>query len=126
MKMQADRPEGSNAITRHGPQGVVVNGQEHRQSLLVPWRGDIVPWAVDSFEALEEASFEALAALEPELVIFGSGSRIRFPRPALLKALMARRIGFETMDTPAACRTYNVLLGEGRAVVAALLFERGG
>ena len=126
MKMQADRAEGSNAITRHGPQGVVVNGQEHRQSLLVPWRGDIVPWAVDSFEALEEASFEALAALEPELVIFGSGSRIRFPRPALLKALMARRIGFETMDTPAACRTYNVLLGEGRAVVAALLFERGG
>lgn len=126
MKMQADRPEGSNAITRHGAQGVVVNGREHRHNVLVPWRGEVVPWAVDSFDALDEAGFAALIALEPELVIFGSGSRIRFPRPALLKELMARRIGFEAMDTPAACRTYNVLLAEGRAVVAALLFERGG
>ena len=63
------------------------------------------------------------AALSPELVIFGSGSRLRFPKPALLQPLMTRRIGFETMDTAAACRTYNVLLAEGRAVVAALLFE---
>jgi len=62
-------------------------------------------------------------ALAPELVIFGSGSRLRFPKPVLLQPLMARRIGFETMDTAAACRTYNVLLAEGRAVVAALLFE---
>jgi uncharacterized protein len=126
MKMQADRPEGSNAITRHGAEGVIVNGQEYRHSVLVPWRGEVARWTVDGFDALDEASFEAVLALGPELVIFGSGSRIRFPRPALLKALMARRIGFETMDTPAACRTYNVLLGESRAVVAALLFERGG
>jgi uncharacterized protein len=123
MKMQADRPEGSNAITRHGAEGVIVNGREHRHNVLVPWRGEVVPWAVDNFEALDEASFEALIALEPELVIFGSGSRIRFPRPALLKDLMARRIGFETMDTPAACRTYNILASEGRNVVAALILE---
>jgi len=126
MKMQADRPEGSNAITRHAPEGVIVAGVEHRSSVLVPWRGEVVPWAVSSFEALDESSFEPLLALAPELVIFGSGSRLRFPHPAVLKALMARRIGFETMDTPAACRTYNVLLAEGRAVVAALIFERGG
>ncbi len=126
MKMQADRPEGSNAITRHGAEGVVVNGREYRHNVLVPWRGEVAPWPVESFDTLDEASFEALIALGPELVIFGSGSRIRFPGPALLKALMSRRIGFEAMDTPAACRTYNVLLAEGRAVVAALLFERGG
>ncbi len=126
MKMQADRPEGSNAITRHAPEGVIVAGVEHRSSVLVPWRGEVVPWAVPGFEALDESSFEPLLALAPELVIFGSGSRLRFPHPAVLKALMARRIGFETMDTPAACRTYNVLLAEGRAVVAALIFERGG
>ena len=126
MKMQADRPEGSNAITRHAPEGVIVAGTEHRSSVLVPWRGEVVPWAVSRFEALDESSFEPLLALAPELVIFGSGSRLRFPPPVVLKALMARRIGFETMDTPAACRTYNVLLAEGRAVVAALIFERGG
>jgi len=126
MKMHADRPEGANAISRHAPEGVIVAGVEHRSSVLVPWRGAVQPWGLDRFEALTEASFEPVLALEPGLVIFGSGARLRFPPPAILKALMARRIGFEVMDTPAACRTYNVLLAEGRAVVAALLFERGG
>lgn len=124
--MQADRPEGSNAITRHAPEGVIVAGVEHRDSVLVPWKGEVVPWSVSGFDALGSDSFEPVLALAPELVIFGSGSRLRFPNPAFLKTLMARRIGFETMDTPAACRTYNVLLAEGRAVVAALIFERGG
>lgn len=123
MKLQADRLEGQNAISRHGLDGVIVNGVEHRRSVIVPWRGAVQRWPVDAFEALNEAHFEALLALEPELVLFGSGARLRFARPALARALMARRIGFETMDTAAACRTYNVLLAEGRPVVAALLFE---
>jgi uncharacterized protein len=123
MKLQADRMEGLNAISRHGADGVIVNGIEHRRSVVVPWQGEVTPWDVAGFEALAEAHFEALAALSPELVIFGSGARIRFPHPRLLKPLMSRRIGIETMDSPAACRTYNVLLAEGRAVVVALLFE---
>ena len=123
MKLQADRLEGQNAISRHGAEGVIVNGVEYRQSVIVPWRGAVVPWSIDDFANLTEAHFAEIAALAPELVIFGSGSRIRFPRPALMQALIARRIGYETMDTAAACRTYNVLLAEGRSVVAALLFE---
>jgi len=123
MKLQADRLEGQNAISRHGVEGVVINGIEHRDSVIVPWRGAVLPWAVDDFANLTEDHFAALAALDPELVLFGSGTRIRFPRPALLQALISRRIGLETMDTPAACRTYNVLLAEGRSVVTALLFE---
>jgi len=126
MKMTADRLDGANAISRHGPEGVIVNGVEHRSSVIVPWQGVVQPWPVAGFDALDESAFEQLAALAPELVIFGSGSRIRFPKPAWLKPLMTRRIGLETMDTAAACRTYNVLLAEGRTVVAALLFERGG
>lgn len=123
MKLQADRIEGTNAIARHGPDGVIVNGQEHRRSVVVPWQGQVSDWPVARFDALTAAHFEALAALEPELVIFGSGTRIRFAKPALLRPLIDARIGVETMDTPAACRTYNVLLAEGRSVVAALLFE---
>jgi uncharacterized protein len=123
MKLQADRIEGQNAIARHGPAGVIVNGVEYRESVIVPWTGAVRPWQVDRFDALTEAHFEALAAFEPELVIFGSGPRLRFVRPALLKALIGQRIGVETMDTAAACRTYNVLLAEGRSVLAALLFE---
>ena len=123
MKLQADRIEGQNAIARHGPGGVIVNGVEHRRSVVVPWTGEVRPWKVDAFEALAEEHFAALAGLGAELVIFGSGTRLRFVRPALLKPLIERRIGVETMDTAAACRTYNVLLAEGRSVVAALLFE---
>ena len=123
MKLQADRIEGQNAIARHGPGGVIVNNAEYRESVIVPWSGEVRPWQVDSVDALTEAHFEALALLGPELVIFGSGTRIRFVRPQLMKALIGQRIGVETMDTAAACRTYNVLLAEGRSVVAALLFE---
>ena len=123
MKMQADRIEGQNAVQRHSVEGVVVNGVEHRSSVVVPWQGDVASWPVDDFAALSEEHFAQLASLGPEIVIFGSGARIRFVKPALLRPLIERRIGIETMDTAAACRTYNVLLAEGRAVVAALLFE---
>ena len=125
MKLHADRLEGPNAIARHGPGGVLVNGTEHRRSVVVPWQGDVLAWPVAQFDALAEEHFATLAALAPELVIFGSGARLRFPRPALLRPLIECGIGVETMDTAAACRTYNVLFGEGRAVVAALLFDAG-
>ena len=122
MKLQADRMEGSNAISRHGLGGVAVNGVEHTHSVVVPW-GEVLNWNVSSFDALTAAHFEFLAALKPELVIFGSGARLRFAKPALLRPLFNARIGVETMDSAAACRTYNVLLAESRAVVAALIFE---
>ena len=123
MKMQADRMEGQNAISRHGPGGVIVAGVEYSTSVVVPWQGRVVAWPVHDFAALAAEHFEMLAALKPELVIFGSGTRIRFAKPGLLRALIEQRIGIETMDSAAACRTYNVLLAEGRCVLAALLFE---
>jgi uncharacterized protein len=126
MKFQAERTAGTNAIQRHGPEGVIVGGAEHRASVLVPWEGAVVPWRPASFDALDADDFAAIAALQPALVVFGSGARLRFPRPALLRPLIERRIGVETMDTAAACRTYNVLLAEGRSVVAALLFTPPG
>jgi uncharacterized protein len=72
------------------------------------------------------ARFEQALTLQPELVIFGSGPRLRFVSASLLRGLIDRRIGVETMDTAAACRTYNVLAGEGRAVLAALLLDPFG
>jgi uncharacterized protein len=122
MKMRADRIEGQNAIARHGPDGVIVNGVEHTESVLVPWQGGVVAWHASAFESLSAEHFARIAAMRPELVVFGSGARLRFPSPALLRPLIDERIGIETMDTAAACRTYNVLLAEGRKVIAALLF----
>ena len=123
MKLKADRIEGQNAVQRHSSEGVIVNGVEHRASVVVPWQGDVADWPVDDFAALSAEHFALLAERDPEIVIFGSGTRIRFVKPALLRPLIERRIGIETMDTAAACRTYNVLLAEGRSVVLAALFE---
>lgn len=120
--MHADRMEGAQAISRHGPGGIAVGGVEWTSSVLVPWRGAVQAWSPASFAALSDADFATIVGLQPELVVFGSGPTLRFPKPALLRPLIEARIGLETMDTAAACRTYNVLLAEGRSVVAALLF----
>jgi uncharacterized protein len=121
MKFQPDQLAGVNAITRHADGRVWVGTQAHEGSLVVPWTGTVQPWPVPGFEALDATHFEQLLAFRPELVIFGSGERLRFAPPAWLQALYAQRVGVETMDTAAACRTYNVLATEGRSVVAALL-----
>jgi uncharacterized protein len=122
MKLQPDRFD-MPAISGYGKGWVGINGERVFDSLVIGSRGHRLPWNCRRFEDLDASHFSLLAELEPELVVFGSGARIRFPRPAWLQALIARRIGIETMDTPAACRTYNILAGEGRHVVAALLLE---
>ena len=123
MKFQLDEPQGGNSISKHDGQSVWVNGKAHVSSLLVPWAGEVQAWALRSFEELTEQHFEQMLSLKPELVIFGSGARIRFAKPALYRSLIQQRIGVETMDLAAACRTYNVLTSEGRTVLAALLIE---
>jgi len=121
MKFQPDSLAGTNAVSRHERGAVWVNGTRWDQSVLVPWRGDVRPWPLDGLAALTAAHFEQVLALKPELVIFGSGERLQFVSPAHYRCLIEARIGIETMDTPAACRTFNVLASEGRSVVAALL-----
>jgi uncharacterized protein len=123
VKIQPDRLDGVNAITRHDLGRVRVNAQEYTHSVLVPWRGEVQPWPVGQLGELTPAHFEQVLQLQPELVIFGSGARLRFVAPALTRALIERGVGIETMDTGAACRTYNVLAAEGRSVVAALMVE---
>ena len=121
MKFQPDKTEGVNLISRHEPGRIWVGAVVYNTSLLVPSQGPVQAWPPLNLAALTEAHFEQIAALQPEVVIFGSGEKLRFVSPALLRTLIAARIGFETMDTPAACRTYNVLASEGRRALAALL-----
>jgi len=126
MKIQPDRADGVNTISRLDAIGIWVGATSFGHSLLVPWQGEVQRWAPSHLDELQPAHFEQMLSLRPELVIFGSGARLRFPPPALMRALIERRIGFETMDTAAACRTYNVLVSEGRSVLAALLLETSG
>ena len=125
MKFQPDTLPGVNSITRHEPHALYVGNVGFSHSLLVPWRGEVQAWAPRNTAELEAEHFAQLLALKPELVIFGSGERLRFISPGLYRSLIDQRIGMETMDTAAACRTYNVLAHEGRAVVAALLLSAG-
>ena len=124
MKFQPDKFDV--AVTGYGPGWVAVNGQKVQHSLLLASDGTQRDWACTRFEDLGAAHFDPLAELHPELVIFGSGQRLRFPKPEWLRGLMSRRIGVETMDSVAACRTYNILAGEGRRVVLVLLQEGQG
>ncbi len=122
MKLQADKFD-VQSINAHGPGWIAINGERYESSMIVGAGGERIVWGVSRFEDLTEAHFEQLAQLDCEVVVFGSGLRNRFPPAAWLRGLMARRIGLETMDTAAACRTYNILAGEGRRVAAALLVE---
>ncbi len=123
MKLHPDQLPPLNTVTAYGDDYVDVNLQRHQSSIIVMPELPVRAWPVQAFAALEACHFEMLAEAIPELVIFGSGNRLRFPHPRLTAALAARRIGIETMDFQAACRTYNVLMAEGRKVAAALLIE---
>jgi uncharacterized protein len=129
MKLQPDRLD-VQAILGYGPGwiGLGSNGvaEKIERSIVIGSRGEKFDWNCERFEDLTAEHFAQLAQTKPELVIFGSGTRLRFAPPALLRALMENRIGIETMDTLAACRTYNILAGEGRQVLAALLIEPTG
>jgi len=112
-----------NTVTAYGDGYVEINEQRYDASIIVLPEGAITPWPVDRFETLDATHFSLLLDFQPEIVVFGSGARLRFPHPHLLAALTQRRIGVETMDLHAACRTYNILMAEGRRVAAALLIE---
>ena len=122
MKLQPDKFD-VQSISGYGPGWVAVSGEKITHSVIISSAGQRLDWPCSRFEALTAEHFAQLATVEAELVIFGSGDRLRFPQPAWLAPLIARRVGLETMDTQAACRTYNILAGEGRSVVAALLLE---
>lgn len=121
MKFQPDTADGVNLIARQDGQRIWVGTTAYAHSLLLPWQGAVHDWQAASLQDLQAQHFERILQMSPEVVIFGSGAKLRFVAPALMQALMAARVGVETMDTAAACRTYNVLASEGRSVVAALL-----
>lgn len=123
MKLQPDKSN-VQTITSHGPGWIGIQADRIDHSVIIGSRGQRLPWACERFEDLTAEHFAPLAELGCEVVIFGSGQRLRFPQPAWLRPLIAKRIGVETMDTAAACRTYNILAQEGRDVIVALLLER--
>ena len=121
MKIQLENAtHGQYQIRSYGPGKIIINQETHRRSVIVTPNRIIADWSPQKFSELKSDDFAAITELLPEIIILGTGRHSRFPQSALLKPLIKAQIGFEVMNTGAACRTYNVLMGEGRRVVAAM------
>ncbi len=107
-------------MTGYGDGYVAINGVRHEAHLLGTAER-VAAWEIDRFESLSTEHLQDVLALEPEIVILGTGAAQRFPRPEQVRVLTAAGVGLEVMDSKAACRTYNILMAEGRKVVAAIL-----
>ncbi len=121
MKLHATPTQQYQTVTGYEVDSVDINAVRFTQSLLVLPEVAPLAWPVASFEALSATDFDPIEAQTPDVVILGTGSRQRFVHPRLLTSLTARRIGVECMDNQAACRTYNILMAEGRKVALALI-----
>lgn len=121
MKISLENPTRVNLIRRYAPDGVQIGEQVYRQSLIVAPLHIDAAWPATDATQLDDAALAPIDALDPEIVLLGSGPRQVFPAPALFAHFASRRIGLEVMDNGAACRTYNVLVSEGRHAVCALI-----
>ncbi|MGN6390187.1 MAG: Mth938-like domain-containing protein [Burkholderiaceae bacterium] len=123
MKLHSTPTQQYQTVTAYDSAGVEINTIRFTHSLVVMPEMPPVDWPVASFDALTAADFARIEALGPDVVILGTGERQRFIHPKLVAGLTARRTGVECMDNQAACRTYNILMAEGRKVALALIFD---
>lgn len=123
MKLSLSLNPAQKAFTAHGPGYVTVSGERHEKPIVVIPEQVFSDWSASTFATLTEAHFEYFLVLKPEIVLLGTGAEHRFAHPQLYQALTNAGIGVEFMSTPAACRTYNILLAEDRKVAAGILLE---
>lgn len=126
MRFQLETGGKANLIRTYAPRQVVINQDTYSASLIVTPDLIIPDWPPQSFQELAPPHLATLAELGAEVVLLGTGRQLRFPHAELLAPLAAAGVGWEIMDTGAACRTYNILMGEGRKVAAALLMIETG
>ena len=123
MKLLHTSTQQYQTVTAYDDTGVELNAVRTTHSLIVMPEMAPAVWPVTSFDNLTPEHFAQIDALAPDVVILGTGKRQHFVHPKLITALTARRVGVESMDNQAACRTYNILMAEGRKVALALIFE---
>jgi uncharacterized protein len=123
MKLHATSTQQYQTVTAYDDTAVEINLIRHTGSLIVLPEVAPMPWPVNEFAQLTSAHFDQLGSLSPDVVILGTGRQQRFVHPSLTIALTGRQIGVECMDNQAACRTYNILMAEGRKVALALIID---
>ncbi len=123
MKLHSDPQSSLNTITGYGIGYIEVNSKAYSHAIIILLEGEITTWPVNTFADLSLENLASLCAFKPELIIIGTGKKQQFLKPELIKPLIFAKIGFEIMDSQAACRTYNILMNEGRQVLAAILLD---
>jgi uncharacterized protein len=121
VKIERDQAEGRNTFTGYGAGYVEVNAVRYAASLVASADRLVTDWPARGVEELASDHLAAIVEFKPEIVLLGTGAAFRFPDRRIFAPLYSAGIGVEVMDTPAACRTYNILLNEGRNVVAAVI-----
>lgn len=121
MKLQLSNNANQKVFTGHGEGYVAVSGERYQRPIAVTPQQVHTDWPAQDFATLEEEHFAWFLAFQPEVVLLGTGSRQQFPHPRLYRQLTEAGIAVEIMDTPAACRTYNLLVADERKVIAAIL-----
>ncbi len=121
MKFSQADPSDGYLVEAYAPGRIQIDGRIFSVGLILSPRQLVPEWGPARAEDLTATHLEALLALDPQVILLGTGARQVFPPAALLASVFKRGIGLEVMDTGAACRTYNILMGEGRQVVAGLL-----
>jgi uncharacterized protein len=121
MNISLDTHAGAYHIKSYQPGKLIINEQQHVSSVIISLTQLITNWRPQTLAELNLEDFAAILALEPEIVLLGTGEHLLFPDPALLIPCYEQKVGIEVMNTQAACRTFEVLAAENRRVVAALL-----
>jgi uncharacterized protein len=125
MQLTEHVPGDQYFIRSLGPDAVRIVDDDYAESLLLTPADGVVPWPVAAVDALDEAAVEPIITLEPDVVLLATGRTLRFPHRDVRAALLRCNIGLEVMTLDAAARTFNVLAGEERRVLAALIWEPG-
>ncbi|MDX1455008.1 MAG: Mth938-like domain-containing protein [Gammaproteobacteria bacterium] len=125
MKISREAPQENNryVVRAYGPGEVQINETRYSRSLIVAPDQLLEDWPVSRASELTPAALEPLLALDPEIILLGTGEKLQMLGMEFQLAALENGSGLEVMDTAAACRTFNVLMGEGRKVVAGLVLE---
>ena len=120
MKFAEDHNEARFKITGYEAGGVGINGKIFNQSLILSPMEFIQEWEPKEYSALKESHLEQIYSLKPDVILLGTGMTQIFPKNEIMRKLVKENIGFEVMTTQAVCRTFNILMSEGRNVVAGI------
>lgn len=123
MKFAEDHNSANYKITAYDTQSISINGLPHSQALVISPLELLSPWQATKYDELTAEHLDAIYAMKPEIIILGTGQKQRFPPPEILRRLAKEQIGYEIMDTQAACRTFNILMAEDRTVVAGMFLD---